>query len=286
MKPLGIAVSVAGLLATVSAFIGNAAGRFDQKLSSERQILHVVNRLTFGPHAGDIEQVRRIGVEKWIDLQLHPDRISENPLLEAKLKPLETLQLTVWQIQEKYPAVPPAIAAFRPPSVAAMQSLTPLQSTTLFQGSVAERQTMLASLPPDTRRLVLGAAPPQTLEGLPADLQQEAANARQADQEARQKEIRRLMPPLNDLLSPAEIRTAQQGTIEEKQALLNSFDPEKRRQVVRSLPPQALAEVPQLRREAMAARQPQELVNSELIESKLYRAIYSNRQLQEVLVDF
>ena len=164
--------------------IGNAAGRFDQKLSIERQILHVVNRLTFGPHAGDIEQVRRIGVEKWIDLQLHPDRISENPWLEAKLKPLETLQLTVWQIQEKYPAVPPAIAAFRPPSVAAMQSLTPLQSTALFQGSVAERQTMLASLPPETRRLVLGAAPPQTLEGLPADLQQEAANARQADQEA------------------------------------------------------------------------------------------------------
>ncbi len=41
MKPLGIAVSVAGLLATVSAFIGNAAGRFDQKLSIERQILHV-----------------------------------------------------------------------------------------------------------------------------------------------------------------------------------------------------------------------------------------------------
>src|SRR5262249_30522726 len=41
-----------------------------------------------------------------------------------------------------------------------------------------------------------------------------------------------------------------------------------------------------LRREAMAARQPQQLVNAELIENKLYRAIYSNRQLQEVMVDF
>ena len=36
----------------------------------------------------------------------------------------------------------------------------------------------------------------------------------------------------------------------------------------------------------MAARQPPQFVNSELIESKLYRALYSNRQLEEVLVDF
>ena len=36
----------------------------------------------------------------------------------------------------------------------------------------------------------------------------------------------------------------------------------------------------------MAARQPPQFVNSELMESKLYRAIYSNRQLEEVLVDF
>jgi uncharacterized protein (DUF1800 family) len=32
--------------------------------------------------------------------------------------------------------------------------------------------------------------------------------------------------------------------------------------------------------------QPQQYVNQELIENKLYRAIYSNRQLEEVLVDF
>ena len=36
----------------------------------------------------------------------------------------------------------------------------------------------------------------------------------------------------------------------------------------------------------MAANQPQQFVNSDLVEKKLYRAIYSNRQLEEVLVDF
>src|SRR6185436_11169449 len=50
--------------------------------------------------------------------------------------------------------------------------------------------------------------------------------------------------------------------------------------------PQAFAGIAQLRREAMALNQPQQYPNQELIENKLYRAIYSNRQLEEVLVDF
>ena len=145
---------------------------------------------------------------------------------------------------------------------------------------------MLDALDPQTRGLVLAASTPQTLEGLPDDLIQQGANARKAENEARQKEFRRLMPPLSDLLSPDQIRIATGGTVEEKLALLDSFDADKRRQVVRALPPQAYATVPALRREAMAASQPQNFVNSELIEQKLLRAVYSNRQLEEVLVDF
>ena len=124
------------------------------------------------------------------------------------------------------------------------------------------------------------------MEGLPDDLQQEAASARKAEQEERQKEMRRLMPPLNELLSPAQFRTATQGSPDEKLALVDTFDGPRRQQILRALPLQSLAAVPVLRREAMAANQPQQLVNSELIEQKLYRALYSNRQLEEVLVDF
>src|SRR5881396_2783099 len=118
MKRLGCLLSVPLLLAVAVAFAGNATGRFDQKLPIDKQIVHVLNRLTFGPRPGDIEQVRRLGVDKWIDLQLHPDRITENPLLQTKLTPLGTLQLQMWQILEKYPAVPAALMV-RPPSAMA-----------------------------------------------------------------------------------------------------------------------------------------------------------------------
>jgi uncharacterized protein (DUF1800 family) len=285
MKRLGYALGVAALLLAILPLPGHSAGRFDQKLSADKQIIHVLNRLTFGLRAGDVLEVRRLGLDKWIDLQLHPDRLTEPPVLDARLKPFTTLQLVTWRILEKYPLAPAALM-IRPPSAAALQSLSPLQRATLTTGSRDERRTTLAALDPETRRLVLAGAPPPMLDGLPDDLQQEAAKARQAEQEALQNERRRLMPPLTDLLSPDQMRTARTGTREDKQALLDSFDADKRQQILRALGPQAFSDFPALRREALAASQPQQFVHAELMENKLYRAIYSNRQLEEVLVDF
>src|SRR5882672_2383339 len=118
MKRFGYALGLSALLVTALTGPGTAAGRFDQKLSIDKQIAHVLNRLTFGPRSGDLEQVRRLGLDKWIDLQLHPDRIAESPALETKLTALGTLQLPMWQLLETYPAVPAALT-FRPPSAMA-----------------------------------------------------------------------------------------------------------------------------------------------------------------------
>jgi len=60
--------------------------QFEKKLSKDQQILHALDRLTFGPRPGDLEAVKKMGLKKWIDLQLHPERIKENPELETKLK--------------------------------------------------------------------------------------------------------------------------------------------------------------------------------------------------------
>jgi uncharacterized protein (DUF1800 family) len=41
-------------------------------LSDTARALHVLERLTFGPRAGDVDRVLQIGVDKWIDEQLQP----------------------------------------------------------------------------------------------------------------------------------------------------------------------------------------------------------------------
>ncbi len=260
---------------------GVAADRFGDKLPADRQAAHVLNRLTFGARAGDLAEVKRLGVEKWIDLQLHPERIPENPELARRLDGLATLQLPTWQILANYP-LGAVVIRFESP----LQSLTPFQACTLTTGGPPEaRRAVIDSLNPELRRQLLANGPRQAIDGL-SDLQQEANAARQADQQARQMEFRRLMPPLTDLLTPDQIRIARTGTDADKLALFNSLEGEKRTQVLRALGPQALARFPDLRRQSMAAAQPAVYVNQELIDNKLLRALYSNRQLEEVLVDF
>ena len=61
------------------------------KLSQDQRILHVLNRLGFGARPGDLERVRAIGVDKYIEQQLFPEKIDDSAS-EAKLQNLATLR--------------------------------------------------------------------------------------------------------------------------------------------------------------------------------------------------
>jgi uncharacterized protein (DUF1800 family) len=47
-------------------------------LLPDEQVQQVLNRLTFGARPGDAEKVRAMGIDKWVDLQLNPDRILDS----------------------------------------------------------------------------------------------------------------------------------------------------------------------------------------------------------------
>ena len=291
MRRFGFALSVAALVVAAGSLAGAANGRFDQKLSKDKQVLHVLNRLTFGPRPGDVDRVRSLGVEKWIRQQLQPQLIAENPQVEARLRPLATLPLATWQIFETYQP-PPQVTLVNAPPVSPQVRLAQLvpsqQVEKLSTGTPEERLAIIGSIAPQNLGAVLAALTPKMLEGLP-DLQKLAEKARQEETNRQQVVMRSVVTPppsLNTLLTADERRIAQQGTVAERRAMIMSFDAEKRKQVLRVLPPAAVAAVPELQREALAARQPLMFVNQELVDSRMYRALYSNRQLEEVLVDF
>ena len=76
------------------------------------------------------------------------------------------------------------------------------------------------------------------------------------------------------------------GNSEQLTALFSYLDPVKRQQVAAALPPQSLAEAARRCGGRDASRQPQQVIIGDLKEGKVFRALYSNRQLEEVLVDF
>jgi len=282
MKRLLLAVAGAALAANGASPGDISSGRFETKLSPEQRIQQAINRLTFGARPGEYEDVRRIGVEKWIEIQLHPERIAENPVLETRLRPLETLRLDGAAILKDYfPQFAPGM--MRLPRM--NELLNNEQMRKVYSGTAEERRAAILSLTPEKRRQVLSMVPDNVVEGLP-DLQKERVEARKQQQDERQMEMRRLRPPLSDLLSPKQTEIALRGTAEQQATLFASLDAGKLERVAAALPPNALAGRPDLRRLGMMERNPQQVVLGDLREAKLYRAIYSNRQLEEVLADF
>ncbi|MGH9799962.1 MAG: DUF1800 family protein, partial [Blastocatellia bacterium] len=60
-------------------------------LTEEQKILHLLNRAGFGPRPGDIERVKQMGIERYLDEQLHPEDLADD-FLARPLQSLNTLQ--------------------------------------------------------------------------------------------------------------------------------------------------------------------------------------------------
>ncbi len=234
-------------LLAVSALV-LCLGARSPKLSKDDQVVHALNRLTFGPRPGDVDAVRKMGVKKWIDLQLHPERIPENPELAQRLAPLESLRLSQADTERNYP------------------------NPQMIRAIVAGRQAM----PED----------PVTRAAVERVVRRFKVKKDTADNGPLEP-----VTPLDQLLTREQIRTLRTGTVEQKRAVIAAIPEDQMDDVAIALPPglrlQLLpAAEPALRRKLMLLTAPQQLVAFDLSEGKLYRAILSNRQLEEQLVDF
>ncbi len=220
---------------------------FLQQIPKHQRIDQALNRLTFGPRPGDEAQVKAIGLKRWIDLQLHPDRIPENPILLEKLEPFDTLSLTSDKLVREYP--------------------TPQMLKQMASGE------MPMPTDPDKRLLI---------------------QKRIAKLEAGQDEALPNTPPnpqkLRAILTDDQIRGLRQGAPEQRVAFFETLPVDKQDAVIEYMPGvrQALNLYgsPAVRRRVELMAGPQQVVYRDLAESKLLRAVYSNRQLEQQLDDF
>ena len=73
-----------------------------RSLTEDQRILHVLNRLGFGARPGDVERVKAMGLENYINQQLNPDKISD-AAAETKLAELTTLNMSTAELYGKFP---------------------------------------------------------------------------------------------------------------------------------------------------------------------------------------
>ena len=240
---LGVAAEPAAFAKTKGA--DPVALSFQKEIPKEQRTEQAENRLTFGARPGDVDRVRAMGLKKWIDQQLHPNRIPENPVLVQKLKELDSLTMTSREMVQNYPA---------PQMVRQM-----VRGGLPFPSDPDKRMMIQRMVERFERRQQTGVEPPE--------------------------------PDLTGLLTREQVRLLRTGTPQQRVEIFQAIPAEKQSELITDLPRgvlQALyvAAPPELRRRVELAAGPQEVVARDLAEGKLLRAIYSNRQLEEILVDF
>jgi uncharacterized protein (DUF1800 family) len=231
----------------------SAAAQMDQR----KQAAHVLNRLAFGPRPGDVDHVMAIGVDNWIDQQLHPDKIDDGAL-DARLSPFRTLRMNTHEMVENFPSeqMIKAIADGR-------QSLpSDPQKRAIYQAQLERYQNK-----EDRKQQTAIAGPDKMADDERFLRLQERMNADQKVED------------LLDMPPDERMKTLLKMSPENQRLVTDSLQGDKRDEFLEGMNPR--------QRETVGAiNHPQQVVNNELVEAKLLRAIYSNRQLQEVMTDF
>ncbi len=90
-----------GVAASAQSAKSHSAAASD-RLTEDQRILHVLNRLGFGARPGDVERIKAMGLDNYINQQLNPDKIND-AVADAKVRNLVTLSMPTAELYEKYP---------------------------------------------------------------------------------------------------------------------------------------------------------------------------------------
>lgn len=104
LKVLGACV-----LIVASQYSISVAFAVNEELTEDQKIVHVLNRLGFGPRPGDIERVREMGIDAYIEEQLHPARIPD-AVVNTMLENYNALEMGLAELLDAYaPPVPQGV---------------------------------------------------------------------------------------------------------------------------------------------------------------------------------
>jgi len=112
--------------------------------TEQEKITHLLNRITFGPRPGDVDLVKKIGIDKYLDQQLNPERIPDTGM-DERLVSLPSLQMSIAEIFAYYPRLKKAAVPNMAPFAASQgepprKLLEELQTQKIIRAVHSERQ--------------------------------------------------------------------------------------------------------------------------------------------------
>jgi len=228
-----------------------------KQIQGDQRVLHALDRLTFGPRPGELEEVKAIGLDAWITQQLHPATIDDFAMQE-RLARFPAMRLSEEDLTKKFP-----------PGSVIRQVENGKISMPLFNGT--ERAIYENQVVADKRKQ-----------------EQDKAKAKEATPSVVTNQSVAPPPPV---LSDTEIAALLSLAPGPRLAKLISLPAGEYAPLRKQLLPVQRAALedgmsPDQRETLVALENPRQVVQNELLQSRVLRDIYSQRQLQEVMTDF
>jgi len=263
-------------------------------MEDDKRIVHALNRFTFGARPADVEKVRAEGLDKWFDEQLHPEKIDDGAL-ESRLTPFRTLKMSTKEMVENFPppqvlkaiengrmSMPhdPAKKAVYESRMAAYQQRQQNKEEKAAAGNnTAADSEPAAKTQPATITQSFGDTNDATTE-MSADSKPASMAERRKQQKQREDAMYSDLDTDRLLKLPPDDRykAIMKMPVDERLDLAKTYKGPRAMQLVDDMKPE--------QRETVEAMIQPQAVLGELAEAKLLRAIYSNRQLEEVMTDF
>jgi len=233
-------------------------------LSVDEAIEHALNRLAYGARPGDADKIKQMGLAKWIDQQLNPKAIDDSAM-QARLGEYPTLKMSSTQLITEYPQ-PKQVAKQEAKAAPGTENQNPGDAAAevirreMYKGQnrdqrdQAQKQTQAMNSQQPAQK--------DTDAGITAMAQEMDGNAG-GTQSARGNPT--VAAASLDTPSPMKLNPTTRGG--GKKDVLG-MDP--------NAVPRAISD---------DSKRPQRVVE-ELAMAKMTRAIYSERQLQQVMDDF
>jgi uncharacterized protein (DUF1800 family) len=281
-------------------------------LTQQQKVLHALNRLTFGPRPGDEAAVKKMGLEKWFQMQLHPGRIDDSAF-DLQMQAFPAMQLSETKLLQRFPS-PQMIRQMETKDVAApdnpVERAVYADAEASYEAQRKKQEQAAASpvaavtqmsegrpeapgLPSQSRQNPAAATSPTHDDGSvmngPPGMEGDRASKKAEVKKAEVKALKHQVPvePMVSGQVEAVLAMAPEQRFQalvamaprESVSFRDSLRPVERARLEQGFTPQQTEAV-----EAMQA--PVRVVGAEAMETRLLRDVESQRQLQAVMTDF
>jgi uncharacterized protein (DUF1800 family) len=109
-----MAIRKPGIIALAALFVVlPRLAAWGGETAADREAVHILNRLAFGPSPEDLRHLKAVGIDRWIEEQLAPAAIEEPVELRYQLAALDTLGFDAVRLRQMF-GPPRAIRGFKP----------------------------------------------------------------------------------------------------------------------------------------------------------------------------